>query len=226
MRKVLRAFLLTAAVVLPAIRLDAGLITYSDRATFNAQGTIAFNSNFDDFSSGFSYPGTPYTRGDVAYSSTENLVTGTGTGYAPIRNVMTNNWWSPVQGTIATGTTQYDLFGFDIGVLSRQDRISFSINTNLGSYNFPLLTIANGSSSMDFFGFATTGLGEYFTGFELTAEFGNGSLPGVTDVALGVQAEAAPTPEPASMALLAMGGGLLAFGRKRFGRRQTANLTA
>jgi hypothetical protein len=40
-------------------------------------------------------------------------------------------------------------------------------------------------------------------------------------------ADAAQTPEPASMALLAMGGGLLAFGRKRLGRRQkTADLTA
>jgi hypothetical protein len=35
------------------------------------------------------------------------------------------------------------------------------------------------------------------------------------------------TPEPASMALLAMGGGLLAFGRKRLNRRrQTAELTS
>jgi autoaggregation protein RapA/B/C len=33
-------------------------------------------------------------------------------------------------------------------------------------------------------------------------------------------AEASPTPEPASMALLAMGGGLLAFGRKRLSRRR------
>ena len=31
--------------------------------------------------------------------------------------------------------------------------------------------------------------------------------------------DATPTPEPASMALLAMGGGLLAFGRKRLSRR-------
>ena len=39
--------------------------------------------------------------------------------------------------------------------------------------------------------------------------------------------EAAPTPEPASMALLAMGGGLLAFGRKRLGRRrQSADVAA
>ncbi len=38
--------------------------------------------------------------------------------------------------------------------------------------------------------------------------------------------ETASTPEPASMALLAMGGGLLAFGRKKLGRKQTAELTA
>jgi hypothetical protein len=46
------------------------------------------------------------------------------------------------------------------------------------------------------------------------------------DLANYVQA-AEPTPEPASMALLAMGGGLLAFGRKRLSRRQkTAEVVA
>jgi hypothetical protein len=47
---------------------------------------------------------------------------------------------------------------------------------------------------------------------------------GIDDV--NVQ-DASPTPEPASMALLAMGGGLLAFGRKRLSRRrQSAEVLA
>ena len=78
----------------------AGLLVETNSSTFNASGTIVFDSNFNDFGSGFSFPGDPFTRGGVTYTSDQNLVTGTGTGYDPIVNLMTNNYWSPVSGTV------------------------------------------------------------------------------------------------------------------------------
>jgi hypothetical protein len=181
-------------------RARADLVVYTDRTTFNSAGTIAFNSNFNDFGTGFSFPGDPFTRGDVTYTSEQNLITGTATGYNPVTNLMTDNYWSPVTGTI-NATPQYSLFGFDIGVLDRLDRITVDITTNLATYDFPLLSLANGTQSLQFLGYGTTGAGEYITGFSLTTEFGPGSLPGITNVAVGV--ESLSTPEPSTLAMIA-----------------------
>jgi len=183
----------------------AGLILYPDRSTFNSAGTIAFNSNFNDFGSDFTSPGNPFTRGDVTYNSSDNLITGTATGYAPIVNLMTNNDWSPVTGTI-NPTPNYNLFGFDVGVLARQDRITVDITTNLGTYDFPLLTLPDGSQSLSFLGYGTTGPGEYFTGFTLTTENGSGSLPGLTNVAVGIQQNSPSAPEPSAIVSASIAG--------------------
>jgi hypothetical protein len=193
--------LIAALLVTANTQVSAGLATFSDRTSFDAQGTIVFNSNFNDFTSGFSFPGDPFTRGGMTYTSSQNLITGTGTSYAPIVNLMTDNFWSPLTGTIASAPTPYDLFGFDVGVLDRQDRITVDITTNLATYEFPLLSLANGTQSLQFLGYETTTPGEYFTGFSLTTEFGSGSLPGITDVTLGVTS----VPEPTSAVLLGLG---------------------
>jgi hypothetical protein len=201
-------------------RASAGIVTFSDRTSFGAQGTIVYDSNFNDFSNGFSFPGDPFTRGDVTYSSDQNLITGTNTSYAPIVNLMTDNFWSPVTGTIGSAPTPFDLFGFDVGVLDRQDRITVDITTNLATYEFPLLTLANGTQSLEFLGYETTTPGEYFTGFSLTTEFGSGSLPGMTNVTLGV----AGVPEPTSAVLLGLG--LLGTGWQLRRRRTIQRVTA
>lgn len=207
---------LTLAVVgilsLPSLTL-ASVITYSNRAAFDAQGTIAFNSNFSDFGPGFSFPDDPFTRGDVTYRSTNNLIWGSDTPYTTTEPLIGNNFWTPVLGDIATGS-QYDMFGFDIGTYNTS-QITISVFTNMDSYIYPSLTIANSAAGLlEFKGFITSS-GEYFTGFSLVADNGVFNLPGITNVSLG-NAGGAPVPEPASLLLLGSGmAGLLAWRRKQ-----------
>jgi hypothetical protein len=111
---------------------------------------------------------------------------------------MTNNYWSPLTGSL-DASARYDMFGFDFGVLDRQDRIAVEVDTNQGIYTLPYQTYANGTQSLGFLGFRATGLGEYITGFILTAEFGYGSLPGMTNVAVGHQGAFTATPEPSTL---------------------------
>lgn len=173
----------------------AGLLVETNSSTFNAAGTIAFDSNFNDFGTGFGFPGDPFTRGGVTYTSAQNLVTGTASGYDPIVNLMTNNYWSPVTGTV-DASAQYNMFGFNLGVLDRQDQIQIEIDTNLTSYILPYQTYANGTQSLSFLGFLTTTAGEYITAFTLTAQNGPGSLPGITNVEVGTRGA---VPEPSSI---------------------------
>lgn len=179
----------------------AGLITYSNRATFNAQGSISFNSNFNDFGTGFGFPSNPFTRGDVTYTSTENLIFGTGTFYSPVQNLMGNNWWTPVTGTVQSSSTTYNMFGFDLGVMWRIDPVTVQISTNLGSYTYSGLNITPATVGLDFLGFITTLSNEYITGFSVST-LGSGSAAGMTNVAVGhVQA----VPVPSSFVLVGIG---------------------
>jgi hypothetical protein len=175
-----------------------GVITYSDRGTFDGQGTIAFNSNFQDFGTGFSYPSNPFTRGDVTYTNTENLVIGPDGSYSIGRsqNVITNNYWTPLTGNIATGP-QYTLFGFDVAVTSGS--VDVAVYTNSGTYVWSNLTIPDGNPDFAFQGFEATA-GEYFTGFRIDSR-GASYLPGMTNVALG-NAGPSSVPEPGSFLLL------------------------
>ncbi len=205
---------ITIAIALTALTTmaSAGLTTFSTRSSFNVQGAIAYNSNFSDFGTGFGYPGTPFTRGDVTYSSAENLTVGAGSGYSigNAQTVMSNNYWSPLTGSIAV-STPYSLFGFDAAVTSGP--VTVTIKTNQSTYSFAGLTLPNGSPDFAFLGYKTTGAGEYFTGFRIDT-LGGGYLPGITNVAVGTVVSAVPEPE--TYALLLAGLGLMgAVARRR-----------
>jgi hypothetical protein len=192
------------ALVVGASAATAGVSTFNNRTSFEALGTIAYNSNFADFGVGFNYPGTPFTRGDVTYVSAENLTVGSQPYYTigNYQTVMSNNWWSPLTGNIAT-STPYTLFGFDAAVTSGP--VDITVSTNQGSYVFAGLSLPNGSSAANFAfeGFQATGAGEYFTGFRIDT-LGGGYLPGITNVAVGT-ISAVPEPETLAMMLVGMG---------------------
>ncbi|HEX8609935.1 MAG TPA: PEP-CTERM sorting domain-containing protein [Telluria sp.] len=187
-----------------AISASAGVLRFEERGAMAQAGQLLQSSNFDDFGAGFHFPGSGFTRGGVQYNSDENLVVGGGTDFSigQSRPVMTNEYWSPIMGSIA-GDVPATLFGFDAAVTGGQ--VDVVVATNLGSYHFDGLHLRDGSAGLDFLGFQATG-GEYFTGFELRS-MGEGYLAGITNVALGSARTAVP--EPGGMALLLIGLGLL-----------------
>ena len=203
---------LAVALTVATTIASAGLTTLSTRGSFNGAGSIAYNSNFSDFGPYFGYPGTPFTRGDVTYSSAENLTVGAATSYSigNAQTVMSNNYWSPLTGSINT-STPYSLFGFDAAVTSGP--VTVTIKTNQNTYSFAGLTLPNGAPNFAFLGYKTTGVGEYFTGFRIDT-LGGGYLPGITNVAVGTAVSAVPEPE--TYALLLAGLGLIgAVARRR-----------
>jgi hypothetical protein len=202
--------------ILFAIQAGASLTTYTSRPSFNAQGTIVYNAVFTDFGTGFGFPGNSFTRGDVTYRSLENLTWGSSSGYTTTETLIGNNYWTPVLADIATGP-QYGMFGFDIGTYNTSP-ITIEVYTSAGTYTYPSLTIADSASGLlEFRGFVASA-GEYFTGFNITADNGHGNLPGITHVTLG---NAGVVPEPSTFiagALLAVPFGVSAIRKLRKSR--------
>ena len=115
--------------------MSAEVITFSDQPDFDAQGTIVYDTNFDDFANGqFSFPSTPFTRGDVTDTSSQNLIVNTIYSIGLVTPVMSDNFWQPLTGTIAASSNQYDLFGFDLAMTSGP--VDITIDTNLGTYSY------------------------------------------------------------------------------------------
>ena len=205
MKKILIGMILVAS----AAASSAQVVSVADRATFDASGSIAYNTNFASFGAGFGFPGTPYTAGDVTYVSSENLTVGSGAYYSigSTVTVMSNNYWSPLTANVGT-STHYTLLGFDAAVTSGP--VNITISTNQNTYHYNGLSLPDGSPNFAFEGFHATGSGEYFTGFRIDT-LGGGYLPGITNVAVGVAA----VPEPETYGMLLAGLGLVGLISRR-----------
>jgi hypothetical protein len=184
--------LLAIAFLSIAAEASANLTEYNSEATFNAQGTIAFDSFFNDFGEGFGYPSgefnpfyTPFTRGDVTYTSEQNLTVGTATGYTTNPEVMmTDNYWTPLTATVNTAP-EYSMLGFDIGI-NNNTPLDIDIDTNLGEVDYLDVTVPNlelSNASPAFVGFVASP-GQYFTGFQIVSE-GQGDLGEISNVEVG-----------------------------------------
>ncbi|RSZ59848.1 PEP-CTERM sorting domain-containing protein [Massilia atriviolacea] len=206
---------LAVALLAACAGASAGVLRIGQRGALAQAGQIVQTSNFDDFGAGYHFPGSGFTRGGVTYNSDENLIVGSGAGagagigIGTTRPVMSNEYWSPIIASIASiasigAEVRYDLFGFDAAVSGGS--VEVLVATNLGSYRFDGIALADGLAGLDFLGFQATG-GEYFTGFELRS-MGEGYLAGITNVALG--SARAAVPEPGALALLLLGLALLA----------------
>lgn len=191
-----------------AVAASAQVTLTNDRGTFDASGTFAYNSNFDDFGGGFGFPEADFTRGDVTYPAADNLTVGAGTySIGSVKTVMSYNYWSPLVATINTAP-KYTMLGFDAAVTSGP--ISITVTTNVGSYSFDNLILGDGAPTFTFEGFKTASSNEYFTGFRIDT-LGQGYLPGITNVEVGVSA----VPEAETYAMLLAGLGLMGVVARR-----------
>jgi hypothetical protein len=95
------------------------------------------------------------------------------------------------------------MFGFNIGTYG-SSTITIDIQTNVTTYVYSGLSIANSQAGMlQFLGYQTSP-SEYFTGFNIIADNGSGNLPGITDVSLG-HSGTSSVPEPTTILLFGVG---------------------
>jgi hypothetical protein len=200
----------------------ATLATYNDRAVFNLQGSIVYNYGFEDFTGGIYYfPGDPWTSHGVTYTTTENLILAPSLVYGNTSNILVYNHWTPLMATISP---DFNMFGFDIGLvnyINNAGPVNFQITTNLGTYNYNNLSIADTHTGLDFFGFKA-GFAEYFTGIRIDSTNDFGSAPALDNVTLGNRSgdpgfppSSGPVPEPSTFLLLSAGLIGVGFLRKR-----------
>jgi hypothetical protein len=127
---------------------------------------------------------------------------GDSTGYTTTQTLIGNNFWTPILGSIDQGP-RYNSFGFDVGIDSSSP-VTIELFTDVGTYTYAGLTVANTTlGHLQFEGY-TASPGEYFTGFEIIADNGAGNLVGMTDVTLGNAASSVPDGGSA-FALLGLG---------------------
>ena len=196
---------------------NASVTTFTDRSLFNNQGLIAYNSNFEDYGTmpqntpGQGFLGTPFTRGDVTYYS--NLTWMQVAEFKPgYPNYIIDYDGTPLLGNIKQGP-KYNMFGFDITQYG-DTPVSIALYTNTGQYSYSGLTIVKAEDGLsDFKGYIASP-GEYFTNFRIEADKGlYGHAAGITNVAVGNS----PSPEPATLVLMCIGGLFVAFRLKKSG---------
>jgi hypothetical protein len=193
-----------------AVSANAAVTLISTQAAFSAAGTITQNTNWDASPAGFSFPGSPFTVGELTFvEGSQNLIGDTpGAGYNTARPLLTDDG---VAGTTIEIAGQHDLFAFDLGNFFSTGAADLAVVTNLGIYSFsPTVNSAANLGALTFVGLQADA-GEYFTSVRYSGQ----NATGATDIQLGTA-----VPEPTSWALM-LTGFLGAGAALRSSRRRT-----
>lgn len=210
-------FIVAATAVLAiAGTAQAGVVMLGSQAELDAAGTIAQNTNFDNFGIQWSYPDNPYAVGDLSFTASGQLLVGGIDGFGLSRSLLTDN---NIIGTTISVSGGYNLFGLNAGNFFTEGNANFQVTTNLGSYQFtPILSSAAYGGALTFVGFQADA-GEFITSVRVSSSF----APGFTDVQIGnAAAVAGAVPEPATWAMLIAGFGMVGF----MARRRTTVVSA
>ena len=169
---------LAVGCVLVAATSQAAVITIGTQGSFDSLGTIDENVNWDSYAyPGWTYPGSPFTVGDLTFvQGGQNLIGGGAYGHP--RNLLTDNYIAGTTAFIAVGG-DYNLLAFNAGNFLGTGDADIDIETNVGSYQYTP-SVLDGSVGLTFLGFEA-GPGEYFTGFS----FSGPEATGITDIQLG-----------------------------------------
>ena len=75
------------------------------------------------------------TSEGVTYTTWSNLLVGPLQGCYPVTsNVFNYNGWTPVTANVSSSPDQFNLLGFDVGLLDRIDPVDIRVTTNVTTY--------------------------------------------------------------------------------------------
>ena len=200
-----RIYLAGLVAVAFATSAQAGVDLVASQATFSSLGATTQNTNFDAYPTNgtWTFPGSPFTVGDLTFvEGGQNLIGGT-VSYGFARNLITDNY---VQGTTVDIAGTHNLLAFNAGNFFSSGDASFDIATNLGNYHF-VSSVPNGAIGLQFLGYEA-GAGEFFTSFKVSGY----NATGLTDIQLGLTQA---VPEPQTYALLLAGLAAVGFMSRR-----------
>lgn len=213
MKKIIAKTMVLSALLISS-NAYSGVVQINSQVAFDALGTVTQNTNFDAYPSGWSYPSSPLTVGDLTFAagSGGHLIGGDGYGFS--RQNFTDD---SVQGVTIDIANSYNMLAVAAGNYFSSGQGIFNIVTDLSTYSFTvnLLNITYG-----FFGFQATD-GEHIISFNNGGDV-NGLAVGFTDIQLGNTPTVNAVPVPAAVWLFGSAlTGLVGIGK----RKQTKVLT-
>ncbi len=178
---------------------SASVVVYTDRSSFNAQGSIDSNTNFLDYGTGYTPISTPLIRGDVTFNQAEGII-GTTSGYTKTEQILAG----PIVSADIATAPKYNMYGADLAQYNSTP-ITITIYTDKNIYLFSHIWVSNmNTGNLTFLGGVLTG--EYIKGIQVKADNPYSGVGG-TNLTFGHS----PAPEPSTYALMGIGGLLIAF---------------
>ena len=168
----------------------SGITEFGDRASFEAEGAIAFFTDFEDVSNGFPIP---LEKNGVTYSGGPLRVFGP---FGANGKAIGNNSFTPIVGATQTDPDKFNMLAMDLSYIVTESPFQLDLTTNLATYCFRGIDAPDAMSGQQLFlGFVLQSNTEFFTGFRVSADLPSSTATLVDNVTLGLSGEIVPPPE-------------------------------